>query len=133
MKQDLLFQKNGDPRSNPITHDRQEVLKDGKKMITPRNRADEFNDHDEDAPHPSGYRLRIMTQCLERDCRRVRKRCVVCNRAESNDHGAKSAEGSEAPIRFKQKGTSGDPIGVGPAGNIGYSGRNTDAKDVAEQ
>lgn len=94
----MFLQRDRDPRTNPITHDGQEILKHGKQMIPSSHRQRQFHKRDAHAPQPARNRLRIPTQHLNCQRRGVSAGRVVGHRAQGEDDDAEATEAAEAVV-----------------------------------
>lgn len=94
----MLFDNDRQPGTDPVTHQWQKVFENVEQMVAARDRADEFDDHEEETPDPTGDGFGVTAQNLAAEACGVRSRCVVCDAAKCEEHRAETAKGAEAVV-----------------------------------
>ena len=98
MEYHMFFEHYSQPGADPVTHQWQKIFKYVEQMVAARHRADEFDDHKEKTPDPTGDRFRVTAQNLAAQTCGVRGRGVICDAAQGEEHGAEAAKGPEAVV-----------------------------------
>ena len=105
MEDQMLLDHYRQPRTDPVTHERQEVFEDIEQMVAARYRAHELNDHEDETPDPTGDGFGIATQDLAAQTRGVRGWRIIRDAAESEKHGAETSKGTEAVVAGQEERT----------------------------
>lgn len=105
MEQNMFFQRDGQPGTHPVAHDRDEILEDVKQMVAPRDGADELDQRDDHAPRPARNRLGIPAQDLAGQRSRVGTGRVVGDHADGQAENAEAAEAAETVIAGEEERT----------------------------
>lgn len=96
MKEEVLFNHNRQPRTNPIRHNREKVFENPVEMVPTSNGAGELDEHDENAPGPARHGFGVPPERLNAQCCYVSAGRVVLDCAEGEDDDAEASEASEA-------------------------------------
>ena len=98
MEQEVLFQRNRQPGAEPVTHERQKILKDLEQMVAASDREDEFDDREHETPDPTRDGFSVAAQNLAAQGRGICARCVVGDTTQGKDNDAEPSEAAEAVI-----------------------------------
>lgn len=131
-EQDVLFQHDGYEDGNPVAHEREEVFKNGKEVVAPRDAADELDDDDDDDPEPAGHGFGVAAEDLQIDGRGVSARDVVLDGREREDDGAEAGEGAEVAVAGEEESAGGSAVGGRPGRGDCDAAREAAADDVDE-
>ena len=96
MKDQMLFDHDRQPRTNPIRHNWQKVLENAVEVVSSGNGACKLDEHDEDTPRPARHGFGVSAKCLDAQSCYIGAWCVVLDRTERENDHAETAEASEA-------------------------------------
>lgn len=71
-------------------------------MVASCDRTDELDQGDDNAPDPARSRFCIAAKDLDGQCRSVRTRGIVGDRAEGKDDDAEATKAAEAVVAFEE-------------------------------
>lgn len=99
-----LFENDGDPDRDPVSHKCEEVGEDLGQVAPPRQRADDVDDYANGVPNSARDLLRVPAQDLEVDAGGVCRRNGVGDQPEGDDYGAELAESVQRAEPFDDEG-----------------------------
>lgn len=98
MKQEVLFQRDRQPGADPVTYERQKILKDFEQIVAASDGEDNFDDHEHETPDPARDSYSIAAQDLAAQGCGICGRCVIGNAAQGEDNDVESSEAAEAVV-----------------------------------
>ena len=128
----MLLEHDGDEDGDPVAHEGEEVFKNVKEVVAPRDAADELDDDDGHDPEPAGHGFEIAAQDLHVDGGGVGAGDVVLDGGEGEDDGAEAAEAAEVAVAREEERARGGGVGGLPGRGGGDAAGEADADDVDE-
>ncbi|KAL8958521.1 MAG: hypothetical protein Q9193_004442 [Seirophora villosa] len=132
VEEQMLRHNDRKPRRDVDTDERQHVLEDVVNVIAPHHRADDLQDHDEEAPQPARHRFAVSPQNLQAQGGRVCPGRIVGDAPKRQDDDTEAAEATEAVVAGQQQCTRRNVISFAPRRSRGNARRDPDGDDVDE-
>ncbi|KAL8724089.1 MAG: hypothetical protein Q9166_008140 [cf. Caloplaca sp. 2 TL-2023] len=132
VENEMLFQYNGHPWNDLITHTWEEVFEDAEQMITSCNGTDKFDRSAEYAPRPAWDDFCVAAEDLGRQCCRVSAGGIAGDGAESEDDHTEATKSAETVVAFEKQSSGRDRVDFAPAEISGHTSVYTYSDQIAE-
>lgn len=126
----MLLQRDGDPDGDPVSHERQEILKDIKEVVA-SSQSTRCVDQDSDAGNePTRQAGNVSPHDLDAEGCGICAGDVVRDEAERDNDAKELAEATETSVARHDERSRGDVIGILPFGVGDGAGSQTDAHEI---